>query len=142
MGAQYSARLWAPAWWDRPYRARDPGVVGHLTLAVGPVAGPSRRALSFVIVGARARPFRRVWLGDLAAGLSLLAAGCDPIVSIEGSYFPAWIVCMAAGIVVTALLRQLFVAIRVEPHLGPLLLIYPSLWIAATLVLWLALYRT
>jgi len=83
-----------------------------------------------------------VWLGTPAVGLSLLAAGCDPIVSIEGSYFPAWLVCMAVGIAVTALLRQLFVATRIEPHLGPLLLIYPSLWIAATLVLWLALYRT
>jgi len=49
---------------------------------------------------------------------------------------------MAASIVVTALLRLLFVVIRIEPHLGPLLLIYPSLWVLTTLLLWLAFYRT
>jgi len=49
---------------------------------------------------------------------------------------------MAAGLVLTALLRQLFAALRLEPHLGPLLLIYPSLWLLVTMLTWLAFYRT
>ncbi len=72
----------------------------------------------------------------------LAAAGCDPVVSVQGSFFPAWIICMSVGIVFTALVRQLFVVIRIEPHLGPLLLIYPSLWSLVTLATWLAFYRT
>jgi len=74
--------------------------------------------------------------------LALVAAGCDPIVSIQGSFFPSWIICMAAGIVLTALLRQLFAAVRIEPHLGPLLLVYSSLWLLVTMLTWLAFYRT
>jgi hypothetical protein len=72
----------------------------------------------------------------------LVAAGCDPIVNIQGSFFPSWIVCMVVGGVLTALLRQLFVFARLEPHLGPLLLVYPSLWVLATMLTWLAFYRT
>ena len=124
-----------------PPRARRSSL---LTRAGAPtaLAGPARRGLFCVIVRARARPLRHRWGGLLAGGFALLAAGCDPIVSIEGSFFPAWLVCMVAGIALTALLRKLFAVTRIEPHLGPLLLIYPSLWIATTLVLWLALYRT
>jgi hypothetical protein len=73
---------------------------------------------------------------------TLLGSGCDPIVNVQGSFFPAWIVCMAVGLVLTVALRQLFAVIRIEPHLGPLLLIYPSLWTLLTLAMWLALYRT
>jgi hypothetical protein len=70
------------------------------------------------------------------------AAACDPIINIQGSFFPAWIGCMSIGIVLTALCRQIFAVTRLEPHLGPLLLIYPSLWLLVTLLIWLAFYRT
>ena len=72
----------------------------------------------------------------------LPAAGCDPIVNIQGSFFPAWVVCMSVSVVLTVALRQLFAASRVEPHLGPLLLVYPSLWVLVTLLTWLVFYRT
>ena len=72
----------------------------------------------------------------------IIATGCDPIVNIQGSFFPSWIVCMAVGGVLTALLRQLFAALRLEPHLGPLQLVYPSLWVLTTMLAWLAFYRT
>ena len=49
---------------------------------------------------------------------------------------------MSVGIVLTAVCRQLFAVTRLEPHLGPLLLIYPSLWLLVTLLIWLAFYRT
>jgi hypothetical protein len=49
---------------------------------------------------------------------------------------------MAVAAVVTAVLRQLFVSVRIEPHLGPVLLIYPSLWVLMTMLTWLVFYRT
>ena len=49
---------------------------------------------------------------------------------------------MVAGVVLTAVGRQLIVKARLEPHLGPLPLIYPSLWVLMTLVVWLVFYRT
>jgi hypothetical protein len=83
------------------------------------------------------------WHGAVPAALaSCLAAGCDPIVNVQGSFFPAWIVCMAAAGAVAAALRQLFASTRIEPHLGPPLLIYPCLWVLVTMLVWLAFYRT
>ena len=81
----------------------------------------------------------RVAVGALAC---LGAAGCDPTVNVLGSFFPSWIVCMAAGGAVTAVLRQVFAVARLEPHLGPLLLVYPSLWLLTTMLTWLVFYRT
>jgi hypothetical protein len=83
------------------------------------------------------------WLRfTVVALVPLPVAGCDPIINVQGSFFPAWIACMSAGIVLTAACRQLFAVTRLEPHLGPLLLIYPSLWLLVTLLIWLALFRT
>ena len=42
---------------------------------------------------------------------------------------------MTVGGVVTAVLRQFFAILRLEPHLGPMLLVYPSLWILTTMLL-------
>lgn len=77
-----------------------------------------------------------------AVALAFLVAGCDPIVSIQGSFFPSWIVCMSIGGVLTAVFRQLFAVWRLEPHLGSLLIVYPCLWILLTMMMWLTFYRT
>ena len=77
-----------------------------------------------------------------AVALAFLVAGCDPIVSIQGSFFPSWIVCMAVGGVLALVSRQLFAVARLEPHLGPVLIVYPSLWILLTMLIWLTFYRT
>jgi len=102
--------------------------------------GISPEGYPAVIVEATARwPRLSVVAAALAAGV--LAGACDPIVNIQGSFFPAWIVCMCVGLVVSAAFRQLFAGIGIEPHLGPLLLVYPSLWVLVTLLTWLVLYR-
>lgn len=74
--------------------------------------------------------------------LALVAVACDPVVDIEGSFFPAWIVCIAIGIALTVFAHRLFVATRVHAHLGPPLLVYSCLGLLLTLVSWLVLYRT
>jgi len=48
---------------------------------------------------------------------------------------------MAVGGILTGVLRQLFVLLRLEPNLGPLLLVYPSTWLLVTMLTWLVLYR-
>jgi hypothetical protein len=77
-----------------------------------------------------------------AASVVLCAAACDPIVNIEGSFFPAWMLCLIVGIALTVALRYVFVLLRLDPHLGPPLLIYPSLGLLLTMVTWLMLYRS
>jgi len=80
--------------------------------------------------------------GSGAVVLALVVVGCDPTLNIEGSFFPAWIVAMVMGLALTLVARYVFALLRLEPHLGPLVLIYPSLGLLFTLVTWLVLYRT
>ena len=49
--------------------------------------------------------------------------------------------CAAIGIVAAVLVRHLFVVAGVDPYLGPRALVYGSLALLVTLVLWLALFR-
>ena len=78
----------------------------------------------------------------LALALATLLAGCDPLLDIDGSFFPAWMLCLIVGVTVTVIARQLLARAGLEPHLGPLIVIYPSLGLLVTLVTWLVLYRT
>ena len=71
-----------------------------------------------------------------------LVAGCDPIINIQGAFFPAWILCLAGGIVLTAVAHRLFVSTGIQAHLGPLALVYPSLALLLTMTLWLIFFRT
>jgi hypothetical protein len=45
------------------------------------------------------------------------------------------------GILLTLVSRFIFSWTRLEPHLGPLLLVYPMLIVAYACGLWLLLYR-
>jgi hypothetical protein len=69
--------------------------------------------------------------------LALLLAACDPLLSIQGSFWPPWIVCMLAGLLLTVLASLLFFWFKLDPHLGHPMLIYPSLWALMTFAVWL-----
>jgi YtcA family len=68
-------------------------------------------------------------------------AACDPLVDVAGAFFPGWMVCILVAIASTTLLRHFLSRAQLEPSLGPLLIIYPSLAATIALVLWLGLYR-
>jgi hypothetical protein len=72
---------------------------------------------------------------------SLLLAGCGraPTFDVVGSFFPAWLVCLAASILLTVLARWLFQHLRVA--VAPQILIYPSLTAAFAFALWLIFFR-
>lgn len=69
-----------------------------------------------------------------------LLTACDPVLSVEGSFWPAWIVCILAGLAASILLMWQLVRLRLAAHMGPPLLIAPSLWALCTFVLWLVFY--
>lgn len=73
--------------------------------------------------------------------LFLLCASCDPLIDVAGAFFPAWILCIVIAIAATVLLRYLFARAALEPSLGPLLLVYPSLATAIAFACWLVFYR-
>jgi hypothetical protein len=72
----------------------------------------------------------------------LFAAGCDPVVNIGGTFFPGWMVAILIGSALTVAIRYVFVFTGLEPHVGPLALIYMSLGVLLSLVSWLILYRS
>jgi hypothetical protein len=84
---------------------------------------------------------------QVGGGVLVLAAAfvpfpaCDPLVDVAGAFFPGWMLCILCGIALTVLVRQILWRARIEPFLGPLLVVYPSLAAAIALVLWLELYR-
>jgi hypothetical protein len=72
--------------------------------------------------------------------LALPGCGFAPSVNILGSFFPAWLICIVVGVVLTIITRQVFVAMKIAADLGPAGLVYPclaGLWIFAT---WLFLF--
>jgi hypothetical protein len=64
-----------------------------------------------------------------------------PQINVVGSFFPSWMLCAAIGIVIALLARTLFIRAGVDPYVGPRALVYPSLAILVTLVLWVTLFR-
>ena len=64
-----------------------------------------------------------------------------PQINVIGSFFPSWMLCAIIGIVVTLLARVLLVRVGIDPYVGPRGLVYPSLAVLVTLVLWLAFFR-
>lgn len=83
-------------------------------------------------------------LRRVAVAILPLVVGCGvaPSVSIFGSFFPAWLICIVIGVVLTILTRQIFVATKIAPHISPAAIVYPCLtaaWIFAT---WLVVFQS
>jgi len=83
------------------------------------------------------RPIR-----SLAAAILIALPGCrvSPSVNILGSFFPAWLISIVIGVVLTVVVRRLFVAIDVASHLRPAGLVYPCLAGLLILATWLILF--
>jgi hypothetical protein len=64
-----------------------------------------------------------------------------PQINIIGSFFPSWMLCLLIGIVAALVVRRLLVRTGIDPYVGPRALVYPSLVILVTLVLWVAFFR-
>ena len=80
---------------------------------------------------------RLVWLP-----LLLMLSGCDhaPSVSIVGSFFPVWILCIAAGIIIAVSVRALLLRTAFEKELKPAILVYPCLAAGCAFTLWLLFF--
>jgi YtcA family len=73
--------------------------------------------------------------GRLALAILLPGCGSAPSINILGSFFPAWLICIVVGAVLTIFTRQVFVAMEIASHLRPAALVYPCLgllWVFAT----------
>jgi hypothetical protein len=66
----------------------------------------------------------------------------SPTVDVLGSYFPAWMVCIILGLVLTVVARQLFIGLKLNAHLRPAGLVYPCMMILWTMAAWLIYFKT
>jgi hypothetical protein len=64
-----------------------------------------------------------------------------PQINVIGSFFPSWMLCALIGIVSALVARRLFVRAGLDPYVGPPPLIYTSLAVLVTLVLWIVVFR-
>jgi YtcA family len=71
---------------------------------------------------------------------SSLMTSCSraPSFDILGSYFPAWLICLALGVVLSAVIRWLLLRFQIE--VAAPILVYPSLSAVFAFGMWLIFY--
>ena len=71
--------------------------------------------------------------------ITLPVAGCNhsPTLDLLGSYFPAWMLCAAVGIVASVVIRQILAVVGVNAYVVAPLLTYAALAVFVTLLAWL-----
>jgi hypothetical protein len=76
----------------------------------------------------------------LAAPLVLVGCTHPPEYSIFGSFFPAWIFCTVGGLLLMAGARTLIARTAIAEHLVAPVLLYLSMAIVLSCILWLFFY--
>ena len=71
--------------------------------------------------------------------VALAVSGCSssPTLNLLGSYFPAWMLCAALGIVAAIIIRQVLAVTGISDYVVAPLLTYAGLAVSATLLAWL-----
>ena len=84
--------------------------------------------------------FRRISTYVLTLG-ALVLTGCGraPSFDILGSFFPAWLACLALGLLLTVIARWLLLRFNIVLALP--ILTYPSLTALFTFALWLIFFQ-
>jgi hypothetical protein len=71
--------------------------------------------------------------------IPLLACGCShsPTLSLFGSYFPAWMVCAALGVIAAIVIRQILRLVDVDEYVVAPPLTYVGFAVAGACLFWL-----
>ena len=64
-----------------------------------------------------------------------------PSVDLFGSFFPIWMICIAAGAALTLAARLVLIRTRLDDQLGPRLIVYPSMATLFACTIWLVFFR-
>ena len=79
---------------------------------------------------------------SVAAAIVIGVAGCgvSPSVNVLGSFFPAWLISIVVGVVLTVVVQQVLVGIGVAADIRPAAVVYPCLVGLLTLATWLMVF--
>jgi hypothetical protein len=84
--------------------------------------------------------FRRSILPLFVVLLAASLSGCSPTWEVGGAYFPAWLICMVAGLACTLATRFALIRLGLDPWIRPRALGYPAIGIFFTLVVYLIFF--
>jgi hypothetical protein len=70
----------------------------------------------------------------------LLGCARAPSFSILGSFFPAWLFCIAVGVILAAVAYWLFTRWQIEKEIKPAIVVYPCLAAFFAFTLWLVFF--
>ena len=78
----------------------------------------------------------------VATGTLPWLGGCQraPTFSILGSFFPAWLFCIIAGILLAWGAQWFFTRLQIESYIKPAILVYPCLAAFCAFTLWLVIF--
>ena len=76
----------------------------------------------------------------IMVGIAGMLTACDPIIVIAGAYFPAWIICALAAIVITSGFHLVMDKVGLDAYLVPRGLVYLAFFTAASLLVWLLFF--
>ncbi|WP_232078015.1 YtcA family lipoprotein [Burkholderia sp. THE68] len=72
--------------------------------------------------------------------LTLSACRMPPSISVLGAFFPDWLFCVVAGLVLTLIARVLAIRSGHEQTLGPPFFVLPALMLFFSLLAWLLFF--
>lgn len=79
-----------------------------------------------------------------ALGIAAMCmSGCvsSPSVAVLGAYFPDWMFCIVAGVLLTMVVYQILKRLRADRAIGPSALVYPAFVAFFSLAVWLTAFR-
>ncbi len=84
---------------------------------------------------------KRIVFSAATSALALLC-GCEraPTFSILGSFFPAWLFCVIAGILATWGAHLLLARLELDKHIKPTILVYPCMAAFCAFTFWLIIF--
>jgi len=74
--------------------------------------------------------------------LLLLPCGCSraPLIDVDGSFLPAWMICLLGGIVLAGLTKWQLQRRKMQHRISLAVIFYPSIVVAVSCLLWLLFF--
>lgn len=95
----------------------------------------------------RHMPLARGRCSKRAIGAAAIAAvpmsGCanSPSIGVLGAYFPDWLFCIVAGVVLTVVIYLILKRLQADNLMGPSAVVYPTLVAFLALAVWLMFFQ-
>ncbi|HEY2023737.1 YtcA family lipoprotein [Paraburkholderia sp.] len=79
----------------------------------------------------------------MAAIVAMLVSGCAnaPSISVLGAYFPDWLFCIVAGVVIAVFIYLILKRMRADHMMWPSALVYPTLVAFLAFAIWLVAFQ-